>query len=287
MNGVFHSMVTQGHVSINRFLSTTHTYLGLFRSHGQRVFVKSMADGTCSICRRHSKWRSDAAAGYTVTRRRRSRFALKPPRPTGIDTLHSQFAGTPTRFLVSHQSRSMATMEARPARRFGARRRRVDVLAPASRTLTSTAVSRTALSTSSRLPARMCNRVGGDELLFRMSARASSLIYASSSPGLYGRIANPRECVPADGATDARRNCRGARAQNDNDGACSDAPAERLAHIADIVPGSQNAFVHYLSPRGLEQYSGGGWGTRDVAKGPSKCYWRSIALSRSGICCYA
>ena len=32
-------MVTQGHVSINRFLSTTHGYLGLFRSHGQRLFV--------------------------------------------------------------------------------------------------------------------------------------------------------------------------------------------------------------------------------------------------------
>ncbi len=40
MDGVFHSMVTQGHVSINRFLSTCHTYLGLFRSHGQRVFVE-------------------------------------------------------------------------------------------------------------------------------------------------------------------------------------------------------------------------------------------------------
>ena len=40
MSGVFHSMVTQGHVSINRFLSTVHSYLGLFRSHGQRVFVE-------------------------------------------------------------------------------------------------------------------------------------------------------------------------------------------------------------------------------------------------------
>ncbi len=29
-----------------------------------------------------------------------------------------------------------------------------------------------------------------------------------------------------------------------------------------------NALVHYLSPRGLEQYSGGGWGTRDVCQGP-------------------
>src|SRR4029434_692764 len=40
MGGVFHSMLTQGHVSINRFLSTTHSYLGLYRSHGQRLFVE-------------------------------------------------------------------------------------------------------------------------------------------------------------------------------------------------------------------------------------------------------
>jgi hypothetical protein len=44
MGGVFHSMVTQGHVSINGLLSTTHGYLGLFRSHGQRVFVE-LEDG--------------------------------------------------------------------------------------------------------------------------------------------------------------------------------------------------------------------------------------------------
>lgn len=37
---VFHSMVTQGHVSINRLLSTVRSYLGLFRSQGQRLFVQ-------------------------------------------------------------------------------------------------------------------------------------------------------------------------------------------------------------------------------------------------------
>ncbi len=40
MNGVFHSMLTQGHVSFNRLLSTVHSYLGLFRSHGLRLFVE-------------------------------------------------------------------------------------------------------------------------------------------------------------------------------------------------------------------------------------------------------
>jgi cellobiose phosphorylase len=30
----------------------------------------------------------------------------------------------------------------------------------------------------------------------------------------------------------------------------------------------RDAFVHFLAPRGLEQYTGGAWGTRDVAQGP-------------------
>ena len=31
---------------------------------------------------------------------------------------------------------------------------------------------------------------------------------------------------------------------------------------------AHDALIHYLAPRGLEQYSGGGWGTRDVCQGP-------------------
>ena len=58
MDGVFHSMVTQGHVSINRFLSTVHSYLGLFRSHGQRVFVE--LDGSVASARHAVGVRDDA-----------------------------------------------------------------------------------------------------------------------------------------------------------------------------------------------------------------------------------
>jgi hypothetical protein len=44
MAGVFNSMLTQGHVSINRFLSTTRSYLSLLRAAGQRIFVE-LPDG--------------------------------------------------------------------------------------------------------------------------------------------------------------------------------------------------------------------------------------------------
>ncbi len=45
--------------------------------------------------------------------------------------------------------------------------------------------------------------------------------------------------------------------------------AAAAGRAAEIFPWFiHNALVHYLSPRGLEQYSGGGWGTRDVCQGP-------------------
>jgi cellobiose phosphorylase len=44
MSGVFNALLTQGHVSINRLLSTTRSYLALQRAHGQRIFVE-LGDG--------------------------------------------------------------------------------------------------------------------------------------------------------------------------------------------------------------------------------------------------
>ncbi|MFT8704844.1 GH36-type glycosyl hydrolase domain-containing protein [Bifidobacterium aquikefiricola] len=43
----------------------------------------------------------------------------------------------------------------------------------------------------------------------------------------------------------------------------------RLAEFNMLIPWFvQNALVHFLSPHGLEQYSGAAWGTRDVLQGP-------------------
>ena len=47
------------------------------------------------------------------------------------------------------------------------------------------------------------------------------------------------------------------------------AAADDIAAIAAATPWfTHNALVHYLAPRGLEQFTGGGWGTRDVCQGP-------------------
>ena len=92
MGGVFHSMVTQGHVSINRFLSTTHSYLGLFRSHGQRVFVER--DGALAPARRAVGVRDDA-----------QRRALALP-PRGPAARGAQLGGGRPPRAVAHGARA-------------------------------------------------------------------------------------------------------------------------------------------------------------------------------------
>ena len=52
--------------------------------------------------------------------------------------------------------------------------------------------------------------------------------------------------------------------------------ARDVARLQEILPWfAHDALIHYLAPRGLEQYSGGGWGTRDVCQGRSSCCSRS------------
>ena len=51
-------------------------------------------------------------------------------------------------------------------------------------------------------------------------------------------------------------------------GGAGEAEAESEALDVSLPWLVRDALVHFLSPRGLEQYSGGAWGTRDVAQGP-------------------
>lgn len=45
--------------------------------------------------------------------------------------------------------------------------------------------------------------------------------------------------------------------------------SEYISKINDMVAWyTHNAMIHFLSPHGLEQYSGAAWGTRDVSQGP-------------------
>jgi cellobiose phosphorylase len=271
MSGVFHSMVTQGHVSINRFLSTVHTYLGLFRSHGQRVFVEldgqwrllnvpSAFEMTPNACR----WLYRHAGGIIEVR------AEAHSDPHALTLSIETRAGAPARFLISHH----VALNGDDGSAAGAAKWRREgstlVVTPAP----DGDVGRRFPSGSFLIepaPGTEFQSVGGDELLYvdgrtRQQPFVCAITAPTRSVGLRIRgdlIAEETQApLRADTTSDLmpKLSLRAGSASNH---------AQQLTELSDIAPWfTHNALVHYLSPRGLEQYSGGGWGTRDLCQGP-------------------
>jgi cellobiose phosphorylase len=277
MGGVFHSMVTQGHVSINRLLSTTHGYLGLFRSHGQRVFVE-LEDGY-RLLDMPSAFEMTPSSARWIYRHVGGTIEVRSWAATArhelwlaIDVLE----GPPRRFLVSNHLAVNGDdgSEAIPAR--VAR----DAQGVAVSFLPDTDLGRRFPDGRFRFdpaPGTTFEQVGGDELLFedgRSRAQPFLVLVSRETRSFALRMTgqllgdSASTLTPAnDSATGAEYRSRmtGALDLRDAEGAAQDA----IAPIAEVLPWfAHDALIHYLAPRGLDQYSGGGWGTRDVCQGP-------------------
>jgi len=272
MAGVFHSMVTQGHVSINRFLSTTHGYLGLFRSYGQRLFVASN-DGwqlldvpsayemTPEACRWFYKHGGGLLRVESRASHKRHELTLS------IEVL----TGPPVRCLLSNHvaingddgadavlvgyTQDGQGVFVRPipdcdvGRRFPHGGFRIDTL-----------------------PGTVVETVGADELLFadgRSRNQPFLCLITEPSNSVGFRITGWLVSDTRASGKVAHRDWTAMKA-----GLRVHAPAGSLlageaGRLGEILPWFEhNALIHYLAPRGLEQYSGGGWGTRDVTQGP-------------------
>ena len=274
MAGVFHSMVTQGHVSINRLLSTTHSYLGLFRSQGQRLFVElagvwhrldipSAFAMTPSACR----WIYRHAGGW---------IEVESRAPTERHELRLEIrvqAGPPARFLLANH---VAINGDDGAGSLPVRYEQ-DAEGLRIRPIPDCDVGWRFPDGSFRLDpiaGTEIQQVGDDALLFLDGAsRQQPYLCVITAPALAlgfrltgHLIADAEtETEPAGEAHYWPRITAGVRLQPADEGP----PASELAGLGELLPWlAQNALVHYLSPRGLEQYSGGGWGTRDLAQGP-------------------
>jgi cellobiose phosphorylase len=353
MAGVFNSLVTQGHVNINRFLSTPRSYLSLQRSAGQRIFV-ALQDGyhlldvpsayemTPNGCR----WVYKHEGGVIEVR------SWAPIDRHELNLSIEVLAGAPCRFLVSHHIALNGDDGA-------------DALPPefvqdedgvAIRPAVECDVSRRFPDGFFRIDAgrgTIIEHVGGDEDLFLdgesrrlpfvtiriAQAREASLritghliqkaeapfdkLRVSGENSLKsGRGSAHAEPVEARGGVFQRAASGGSgadiaavcgsdqskadqfwqgmvgpltlhapdslfgfAARSDPTGSGPSAegfgpqagPAEPTptagrgdaGRLQEILPWlAHNAMIHYLAPRGLEQFSGGGWGTRDVCQGP-------------------
>jgi 1,2-beta-oligoglucan phosphorylase len=259
MAGVFHSMVTQGHVGINRFLSTVRGWLGQFRSQGLRVFVS--IDGRWQLLGVPSAFEMRPAACRWIYKHAGGVIEVVADVRGDAHELGLRvrvLAGAPLAMLTSlHVALSGDDGEDGGSAHWLADEQGVFVAVPPGSGLAERFPKggfRIAPAPGSHF-----DRVGGDELLFEDG----------------GSRDQPFVCIGCDAAIEFGLTIRGELiAASTTAAAVLQAPRwqtrdAEAARLAEIVPWVlHDALVHYLSPRGLEQFTGGGWGTRDVCQGP-------------------
>ncbi|MBK7616931.1 MAG: hypothetical protein IPJ08_21710 [Burkholderiales bacterium] len=271
MGGVFHSMVTQGHVGINRFVGTVRGYLGQFRSQGLRVFVEIAGQWQLLDQPSAFQMRPDSATWwYRHDGGLLSVQAQALSEPHALSLQLQVEEGEPLRCLISLQVALDGDDELDAGRPLWLATPDGALVYPRP----DSALGQRFAQGHFRLLAlegTRFNAVGGDELLYpdarsrqqpqlclvTETARSAGLLItghlvAGAQPG----VAQHSRHLPASPWLSVAP--------------ASDTPAAQATQrLALILPWLQhNALVHYLAPRGLEQFSGGGWGTRDVCQGP-------------------
>jgi len=281
MSGVFHSMLAQGHVSINRFLSANRSYLGFFRSQGLRVLarlggewrllgVPSAFEMTPESCR----WIYCHAAGEIQLRS----AAASGPHALTLDI--EVTSGPDTAFLICNHI-ALNGDDGNAAEPLNWRRSgNTLVVTPASASDVGRRFPRGEFHIT-LTPETAVQRVGADELLFPDGrSRQEPYLCIETSAARRAGLSFHGHLVAEESQTPWRLPSEEPLTPSLTVApAAAGEPGERARHLAEMVPWyAQNALVHYLSPRGLEQYSGGGWGTRDVCQGPVEML---LALGRT------
>jgi cellobiose phosphorylase len=271
MSGVFHSMLTQGHVSINRMLSTVHSYLGLFRSHGQRVFVE--IDGTWQLLEVPSAFEMSPCTCSWIYRYDHGEIQVRSA--AGADAHEMTLvlrvtAGPPLRFLISHHLALNGDDGSAPGPGLWRQQGEEIIVTPAAGSELAQRFPQGSFSVGG-LRGTTFEKVGSDELLF-LDGRSRQQPYLclvtapTATVGLRIQGNLLTDSTPPPQILDKGRDLIPSLVTRVPERSPLAAGAARIAEMAPWF--AQNAWVHYLAPRGLEQYSGGGWGTRDVCQGP-------------------
>jgi 1,2-beta-oligoglucan phosphorylase len=281
MAGVFHSMLTQGHVSINRYLSTVHSYLNLFQSHGLRVFVQTEQGWALLAVPSVFEMSPEACRWlYRLDHGTIEVCAAAHSDPHALTLTIEMHDGAPCSFLISQHVALNGDDGSVPGPASWRRDGPQIVLDAAPGGDVAARFPHGSFTITPHAGTQL-EHVGGDEVLFAdgrsraqpylciITAAARKIGLAIEGHLIDAAIPPPlltpvdTDLFPRITMTPAGRNDAGWRAQR----------------LADALPWfAHNAWVHYLAPRGLEQFSGGGWGTRDVCQGPVELL---LALGRT------
>ncbi|MEZ5087373.1 MAG: hypothetical protein R2722_14380 [Tessaracoccus sp.] len=288
MDGGFCTHLTQGHAARGRILSSRLTPLGIGRMHGLRILV-DLGEGW-RLLGSPSAWLSgvDHATWWYAVGERVLQVVTHAPDLDGasritVTTVSGEpvaamvvlvfdWSGAPGMTGTVERSGSAFTVRAPE----GARARSVDERARLEVVVPHGAV------------------VEDDRPLFADGvARGEPIVTVTVAPQAQWSVA----LLPR--TTGYRREERPATGRSWGEihdlvsvGSASKSDASALLSRVGQMTGwyAHDAIVHYLSPRGLEQHTGGAWGTRDVAQGPvgllrswgEHTAWRELLLTVFG-----
>jgi 1,2-beta-oligoglucan phosphorylase len=259
MAGTFHSMITQGHVGINRFLSTVRGWLGQFRSQGLRLFVQ--VDGRWQLLGVPSAFEMRPAACRWIYKHAGGVIDVVADARGDTHALGLRvrvLAGPPVQMLASlHVALAGDDGEVGGAAHWRADAHGVFVVVPPG-----SGLAERFPEGGFRIepaPGSRFDCIGGDELLFEDgTSRGQPFVCTGCEPTTEFGLTITGELKV--GFTPAAALLQTPRWHTHD---------TEAARLGEIIPWYlYNALVHYLSPRGLEQFTGGGWGTRDVCQGP-------------------
>lgn len=304
MAGTFLSQVTQGHVSLNRMLSTRRSYLGLKQAQGLRVFVdpgqpvteQQEAASCWTLLDEPSAWEVSLDScrwWYRYSGGLLEVVSTAPAESHELRLVVRVVEGAPVRLLVCVNVALDGDDGQDPEPPLLDEDDGGVTVRPVAGSLASTRFP----DGSFRLAWKpgSFDRVGRDEPLF-LDGRSRNLpwITMRTAPTTELSVALTADLVPkADlagqtliGADLGGHRAPGAVGATAGDGApfqfwdCvfnavrltppADSPlANEISQLNTVLPWfTHDALIHYLSPRGLEQSTGGAWGTRDVCQGP-------------------
>ena len=265
MDGTFLSQITRGHVGRDPVATGRRTYLGLQRAHGVRLFVED-EDGGWQLLETPSawflgldqcRWWYAAASGRTVE--------VTSSAPADVHALGlriNQHGGPPRRLLLAWQVTD--DLAEPPA---------VTITDQTARVHTAGAPHHWHLRWSSPADAV----VGDGRLQLDGTPRGAGWLTILVEPNDEVEVSvtaeaeegsdDDTEMLPRSPALGRDFWSRTAEAVSLT--STTSPHRSRAEQLSAALPFfAHNALVHYLAPRGLEQFSGGAWGTRDISQGP-------------------
>ena len=289
MAGTFHSQVTQGHVSLNRLLSTRRSYLGLRQAQGLRVFV-APAEGSngWTLLDEPSAWAVSLDSCRWWYAHEGGLLEVVSTAPAGSHELGLRVrvvSGPQLRFLVCANVALDGDDGQDPEPPLLEHDDCGVTMRPVAGSLASARFPNGSFRFSWE-PGSV-EHVGRDEALF-LDGRSRELpwITLRTAPTTELHVALTASLVPVADLADQDLIQQDLPGQGPGNGARptfwdgissavrlrppADSPlATEVSRLSTVLPWfAHDALVHYLSPRGLEQSTGGAWGTRDVCQGP-------------------